>query len=121
MARVGLEQAFPNPAKRRAQRTRAQASIGVAEADLAVEAQNVRLETALAWIDLYYAKRRLAQPFTLNALAQDVRLDAACTHPKPEPGHDAISKLNLPGGRRLQACDPSVRQTNFVRHMYLLP
>ena len=61
------------------------------------------------------------QPFALNALAQDVGLDAACTHPKPEPGHDAISKLNLPGGRSLQACDPSIRQTNFVRHMYLLP
>ena len=61
MARVGIEQAFPNPAKRRAQRGRAQADIGVAEADLAVEAQNVRLETALAWVDLYYAKRRLVQ------------------------------------------------------------
>lgn len=61
MARVGIEQEFPNPAKRRAQRGRAQAEIGVAEAGLAVEAQNIRLETALAWIDLYYAKRRLAQ------------------------------------------------------------
>ena len=66
MARVGIEQAFPNPAKRRAQRGRAQADIGVAEADLAVEAQNVRLETALAWVDLYYAKRRLAQLERLN-------------------------------------------------------
>ena len=35
MARIGLEQAFPNPAKRRAERTRAQAGIGVAEAGLA--------------------------------------------------------------------------------------
>lgn len=61
MARVGIEQAFPNPAKRRAQRGRAQADIGVAEAGLAVEVQNVRLETALAWVDLYYAKRRLVQ------------------------------------------------------------
>ena len=50
MARIGIEQAFPNPAKRRAQRGRAQAEIGVAEADLAVETQNIRLETALAWI-----------------------------------------------------------------------
>jgi len=73
MARVGLEQAFPNPAKRRAQRTRAQASIGVAEADLAVEAQNVRLETALAWIDLYYAKRRLAQLQSLDAGLNDLQ------------------------------------------------
>ena len=60
MARIGIEQAFPNPAKRRAQQGRAQADISVAEADLAVESQNVRLETPLAWVDLYYAKRRLA-------------------------------------------------------------
>lgn len=67
MARVGIEQAFPNPAKRRARVGRAQADIGVAEADLAVEAQNVRLATAMAWIDLYYAKRRLAQLDLLNS------------------------------------------------------
>ena len=67
MAHVGIEQAFPNPAKRRARVGRAQADIGVAEADLAVEAQNVRLATAMAWIDLYYAKRRLAQLDLLNS------------------------------------------------------
>ena len=61
MARIGVEQPFPNPAKRSAQRTRAEADIGMAEGELAIETQNVRLETALAWIDLYYAKRRLTQ------------------------------------------------------------
>ena len=73
MARIGVEQAFPNPAKRRAQRGRAQASIGVAEADLAVEAQNVRLETALAWVDLYYAKRRFAQLKRLDESLGDLQ------------------------------------------------
>ncbi len=73
MARVGIEQAFPNPAKRRAQRGRAQADIGVAEAGLAVETQTVRLETALAWVDLYYAKRRLAQLQLLDASLNDLQ------------------------------------------------
>ncbi len=73
MARIGLEQAFPNPAKRRAERTRAQADIGVAEAGLAIEAQNVRLETALAWVDLYYAKRRLAQLQRLDSSLGDLQ------------------------------------------------
>ncbi|MCB2077179.1 MAG: TolC family protein [Novosphingobium sp.] len=73
MARIGLEQAFPNPAKRRAERTRAQAGISVAEAGLAVEAQNVRLETALAWVDLYYAKRRLAQLQLLDQSLGDLQ------------------------------------------------
>jgi cobalt-zinc-cadmium efflux system outer membrane protein len=73
MARIGLEQAFPNPAKRRAERTRAQANIGVAEAGLAIEAQDVRLETALAWVDLYYAKRRLAQLQRLDSSLGDLQ------------------------------------------------
>ncbi len=73
MARVGVEQPFPNPAKRSAQRTRAQADIGIAEGDLAVETQNVRLETALAWIDLYYARRRLAQLQRLDESLGDLQ------------------------------------------------
>lgn len=73
MVRVGIEQAFPNPAKRRAQQGRAQADIGIAEADLAVESQNVRLETGLAWVDLYYARRRLAQLGLLNESLIDLQ------------------------------------------------
>jgi outer membrane protein TolC len=61
MRTIGVTQEFTNPAKRRARATRAGAEIGIAEAGFAVEAQTVRLETALAWIDLYYAKRRLDQ------------------------------------------------------------
>ncbi|WP_221794048.1 TolC family protein [Aquisediminimonas sediminicola] len=72
MTRIGVEQAFPNPAKRRAQRERAQADIGIAEAGLEVEAQNVRLETALAWVDLYYAKRQLAQLQVLDQSLGDL-------------------------------------------------
>ena len=73
MVRVGIEQEFPNPAKRRAERMRAQANIGVTEAGLAVETRNVRLETALAWIDLYYAKRRLAQLQLLDESLGDLQ------------------------------------------------
>lgn len=73
MGRVGIEQAFPNPAKRRAQRGRAQANIGVAQAELAVAAQNVRRETALAWVDLYYAKRRLTQLQRLDEALGDLQ------------------------------------------------
>ena len=36
-------------------------------------------------------------------------------------GDDTIGELNLTRSRRLQSCDLSVRQTYFVRHMYLLP
>ncbi|MDP3746409.1 MAG: TolC family protein, partial [Phenylobacterium sp.] len=60
MATVGVMQDVPNAARRRADRERAAADIGAAENAQAVESRNVRLNTALAWIDLHYAKKRLA-------------------------------------------------------------
>lgn len=73
MERIGLEQAFPNPAKRRAQVQQALANIGVAETGLALERQNVRLGTALAWVDLYYSRERLAQLQGLDASLHDLQ------------------------------------------------
>ena len=73
VARIGIEQSFPNPAKRRAQGARARADIGLAAGSLALEKQTVRLETALAWIDLYYAERRLAQLNRLTASLDDLQ------------------------------------------------
>jgi cobalt-zinc-cadmium efflux system outer membrane protein len=58
--RVGVMQDVPSSAKRRAARERAAADIGAAEAGKAVQVRDARLNTALAWIDLYYAERRLA-------------------------------------------------------------
>src|SRR3546814_8260589 len=60
MARVGVSQDIPNLAKRHAQQARADSDIKVAEADTAVEARSVEVGTALAWINLAYAERRLA-------------------------------------------------------------
>lgn len=60
MARIGISQDVPNAAKRRARTGRAQADIKVAEADAGAEVRRVRVATALAWIDLAYAERRLA-------------------------------------------------------------
>lgn len=60
MARLGISQDLPNPAKRHARTGKADADIGVAEADAEAELRRVRVATALAWIDLAYAERRLA-------------------------------------------------------------
>ena len=73
MRTIGVTQEFTNPAKRRARAERAGAEIGVAEAGFAVEAQTVRLETALGWIDLYYAKRRLDQLSLLDRSLGDLQ------------------------------------------------
>jgi outer membrane protein TolC len=59
MATVGVMQDMPNGAKRGAARERAAAGIATALAGQAMEDRNVRLATALAWTDLYFAERRL--------------------------------------------------------------
>ena len=60
MARVGVSQEIPNLAKRHAQQARADSDIRAAEADTVVEARTIEVGTALAWINLAYAERRLA-------------------------------------------------------------
>jgi cobalt-zinc-cadmium efflux system outer membrane protein len=59
-ARIGVSQDIPNLAKRRAQRGRADADIAVADAGALVEVRVVEVQTAIAWINLVYAERRLA-------------------------------------------------------------
>jgi cobalt-zinc-cadmium efflux system outer membrane protein len=62
-----------NPAKRHARAARASAEIGIAEAGALTEGRSVRLQTALAWVDLYYAERRLAQLTLLDASLSDLQ------------------------------------------------
>jgi cobalt-zinc-cadmium efflux system outer membrane protein len=73
MATVGFSQQFPNLAKRHARAERATADIGVAQAGELVEARTIRVETALAWTDLYYGERRLAQLDLLKASLDDLQ------------------------------------------------
>lgn len=73
MATIGFSQQFPNLAKRHARAERATADVGMAEAGELSEARAVRLETALAWIDLYYGERRLAQLDLLDRSLDDLQ------------------------------------------------
>jgi cobalt-zinc-cadmium efflux system outer membrane protein len=76
-ATIGFSQTFPNLAKRHARAARATAEIGIAEAGERVEGRNVRLETALAWVDLYYGQRRLAQLDLLTTSLDDLQKTVA--------------------------------------------
>lgn len=67
--RVGISQDVPNAAKRRARAERAAADIGSAEADRRAEVRTVAIATGLAWIDLYFADRKLV---ALDALDQGI-------------------------------------------------
>lgn len=60
MLTFDYSQDVPSGAKRRAGRSRAAADISQAEAARILERRKVRIAAGLAWIDLYYARRRLA-------------------------------------------------------------
>ena len=59
MVRVGVSQEVPNLAKRHARTGRALVDIVAAKAANLSEERRVRVGTALAWIDLAYAARKL--------------------------------------------------------------
>lgn len=73
MTTIGVSQQFINPSKRSARAARAGADIGIAEAGVKVEARNVRLETALAWVDLYYGERQLDELKLLDESLSDLQ------------------------------------------------
>lgn len=76
MASVGVMQDVPSGAARRAEVGRAEAEVRVADAQALAAAREVRLATALAWVDLYYAQARLT---ALDDIERTIRpvLDAA--------------------------------------------
>ena len=73
MTTIGVSQQFINPSKRHARAARAGADIGIAEAGVEVEARNIRLETALAWVDLYYGERQLNELKLLDESLSDLQ------------------------------------------------
>lgn len=93
MVTLGYSQDVPNPAKRRARADQALAEITVAEADALVERRSVRTATALAWVDLYYARKKLE---ALELLASALNSDSAT----------APSRLTSGASRPAEALSP---------------
>ena len=99
--KVGVSQDIPNPAKRRAQRARADADIAVADANAVLEMRNVEVGTAIAWITLAYAQKRLAAVDLVRAkLGQLVR-----TTPAAVASGNARPAQTLAGRRSLAELD----------------
>ncbi|MFZ5669006.1 MAG: TolC family protein [Pseudomonadota bacterium] len=76
MASVGVMQDVPSLAARRADSGRARAEVGLADAQAAAETRDVRLATALAWVDLHYVEARIAALDEVEAALRPV-LEAA--------------------------------------------
>ncbi len=97
---IGLSQDIPNLAKRRAQRSRADAEIVVANAETLVEQRVVKVQAAVAWINLAFAERRLAAfGVVMGRLDRMVRASpSSVTSGASRPaqvlaGREAIAKL----------------------------
>lgn len=58
--RIGVSQDVPNAAKRHARQARADTDITAADAESIAEGRTVEVATAVAWITLAYAEKRLA-------------------------------------------------------------
>ena len=68
MVTAGVMQELPNGGKRKARIARAQAELGVATAEVAAHHRDIARSAGLAWLNLYYAERRIA---SLEALAAE--------------------------------------------------
>lgn len=96
MASFGVMQDVPGRPGRRAEVARAQARIGVADAQADAEAREVRLGAALAWVDLHYAEARLA---ALDELETALK-----------PALDAAPSAVTRGARPAETLDPAAWQ-----------
>lgn len=106
--RVGVSQDIPNLAKRHAQQARADTDIAAANADVVAEARSVEVETAIAWITLAYAEKRLA---VLDAVR--ARLDRLVrTTPSAVAGGNARPAQTLAGRQALAVLDD--RRDDFM-------
>lgn len=94
MATVGLMQDFPNGDKRRARVARAQAEVGMAQAELIAHHREVALAAAVAWLDVSYLERRIAALVPLEA---ENRLLAETVAPRIASGTATPADAVAPG------------------------
>jgi cobalt-zinc-cadmium efflux system outer membrane protein len=102
MTSIGVSQQITNPAKRHARAAMAAAGITVAEADRLIELRSVRLDTALAWIDLYYGQKRLALLQSLDAGLDDLQTTVSA---RLASGSARPSQVLEPAQLRAQVAD----------------
>ncbi len=77
MGSIALMQEVPNGDKRRSARLKAAANTDVASANQNIDARDVRLNTALAWVDLYFAEKKLAALDGSATVINTIRSSAA--------------------------------------------
>ncbi len=102
MQKIGVMQAFPNAAKRRAREDVATANVDVAEAQRLIGRLKVRRDTALAWLSIYFAERKVA---LLDELDQENKVLAEAVKAQIASGRGQVVDAVMPKQEAVQLAD----------------
>ncbi|WP_341712155.1 TolC family protein [Erythrobacter sp.] len=96
---LGVEQEFPNLAKRRARYGLAASEVRLAEARLGLAERSVEIATGMAWVELHYAQRKLD---LARAALEDLRklvpvANSAVASGSARPAHSLALRKDLLG------------------------
>ena len=95
MRRIGVMQDVPNSDKRQARERRGAAEREVEQAMLAATRSMLRRETAMAWLDAYYAERAKRE---LDRLASQIELQRDTLAPAIAGGRASVADAFMLGG-----------------------
>lgn len=102
MQRFGVMQQFPNSAKRHAERARRAANVAVAEAEHNERRAELRMKTAVAWIEGFHLQRQRA---VIDSLERENRVLAAAVHASISAGEGRAADNYLPVREAVELAD----------------
>jgi outer membrane protein TolC len=102
MQKIGLMQEVPNAGKRKAREAVAAASIDVASAQRQITRLQVRRDTAIAWLNVYYVKRKFA---LFDELDQENKILADAVKAQVSGGRSSAVDAVLPQQEAVQLAD----------------
>lgn len=111
MQKFGVMQEFPNRAKRQAREDVASATIENIQAQRQVDRIKLREATALAWLDRYYAERKIA---LFDSLDKENQLLAEAVHAQIISGRSQIADSVMPKQEAAQLAD---RRDDLMRDL----
>jgi outer membrane protein, heavy metal efflux system len=102
MQKIGVMQDIPNAGKRKAREEVAEAGIDVASAQRRITRTQLRRDTAIAWLNLYYVERKLT---LFDELDQENKTLYAAVKAQIGSGRSAVADAVMPRQEAAQLAD----------------
>lgn len=102
MQKIGIMQEVPNADKRKAREAVASASIDVASAERQITRLQVRRDTAIAWLNVYYVERKFA---LFDALDQENKILTDAVKAQIAGGRSPVVDAVMPRQEAVQLAD----------------